>query len=55
MWNIGLLQFTAELTQLQQMTLSIEEGETCALLQAMNEVKYKGFEESNSKVILKCW
>ncbi|MCI91394.1 hypothetical protein A2U01_0112688, partial [Trifolium medium] len=32
-------EFTVGLTQWQQLTLSTEEGETWALLQAMNEAK----------------
>jgi hypothetical protein len=48
-------EFIAGLTSWQQLTLSTEEGGALTLLQAMNESKHRGFEESNSKVIPKCW
>ncbi|CAJ2668572.1 unnamed protein product [Trifolium pratense] len=49
-------EFMAGITQWQQLTLSTEEGEAWALLQAMNEAKSRGFEsvqfESDSQVLV---
>ncbi|KAK2362183.1 hypothetical protein QL285_087268 [Trifolium repens] len=49
-------EFTAGLTKWQQLTLSTEEGEAWALLQAVKEAKHKGFErvqfESDSQVLV---
>ncbi|CAJ2669980.1 unnamed protein product [Trifolium pratense] len=49
-------EFMAGITQWQQMTLSTDEGEAWALLQAMNEAKSRGFEsvqfESDSQVLV---
>jgi hypothetical protein len=49
-------EFTAGFTQWWQLTLSTEEGEAWALLQAMNEAKDKGLEqvqfESGSQVLV---
>ncbi|MCI37388.1 hypothetical protein A2U01_0058612, partial [Trifolium medium] len=49
-------EFITGFTQWQQMVLSTEEGESWALLQAMNEVKQRGFErvkfESDSQVLV---
>ncbi|PNX79272.1 hypothetical protein L195_g035256 [Trifolium pratense] len=49
-------EFTARLTQWQQLTLSTEEGEAWTLLQAVNEAKGRGLErfqfESDSQVLV---
>jgi ribonuclease HI len=49
-------EFTVRLTQWQQLTLSTEEGEACAFLQAITEAEYKGFYrvqfESDSQVLV---
>jgi ribonuclease HI len=49
-------EFIAGLTQWQQLTLSIEEGESWTILQVVKEAKHKGFErvqfESDSRVLV---
>jgi ribonuclease HI len=49
-------EFTAAITQWQQLVLSTKEGEAWALLQAMNEARHRGFErvqfESDSQVLV---
>ncbi|KAK2417843.1 hypothetical protein QL285_040096 [Trifolium repens] len=49
-------EFTAGFTKWQQLTLSTEEGEAWALLQAVKEAKHKGFDRvqfgSDSQVLV---
>ncbi|KAK2381601.1 hypothetical protein QL285_069192 [Trifolium repens] len=49
-------EFSAGLTQWQQLTQSTEKGETWALLQAMNEARHRSFErvqfKSDSQVLV---